>query len=346
MGRFNKEMKIDMSPSLNEIWRSIVLRGANVASYKFALAESLIELANVGKTFVTIEDLSVPFSSAICRHIKVAEKQITSSTPGKFLSACMDYNQGLIDKDKLLDITIKHAFNDVIDRFHTVNRAQMPKLFYVDDRNTKNGLTLTDELLILQEGFQFQNLPNELEARWRLVETAWELKIAPHLLEVEYDDDLEFLNINILDDKTFGRKSITSCRDALNGYQKGKCFYCLQKISIHSSSNYMAEVDHFFPHSLMKHKIGYNLDGIWNLVLSCENCNRGSNGKSSKIPIRKYLIYLADRNNWLINSHHPLRETIINQTGSTMQKRNAFLNSVFNESIKIFPGSKWQPETT
>ena len=107
----------------------------------------------------------------------------------------------------------------------------------------------------------------------------------------------------------------------------------------------MAEVDHFFPHSLMKHKIGYNLDGIWNLVLSCENCNRGSNGKSSKIPIRKYLIYLTDRNNWLINSHHPLRETIINQTGSTMQKRNAFLNSVFNESIKIFPGSKWQPET-
>tara|TARA_B100000959_G_scaffold109641_1_gene115630 strand:+ start:300 stop:608 length:309 start_codon:yes stop_codon:yes gene_type:complete len=102
----------------------------------------------------------------------------------------MDYNQGLIDKDKLLDITIKHAFNDVIDRFHTVNRAQMPKLFYVDDRNTKNGLTLTDELLILQEGFQFQNLPNELEARWRLVETAWELKISPHLLEVGYDDDL------------------------------------------------------------------------------------------------------------------------------------------------------------
>ena len=183
-----KKCKKDMSPSLNEIWRSIVLRGANVASYKFALAESLIELANVGKTFVTIEDLSVPFSGAICRHIKDAEKQITSSTPGKFLNACMDYNQGLIDKDRLLHITTKHAFDDVIDRFHTVNRTQMPKSFYIDDRNTKNGLTLTDELLMLQEGFQFQNLPNELEARWRLVETAWELKISHHLLEVEYDD--------------------------------------------------------------------------------------------------------------------------------------------------------------
>ena len=61
-------------PTLQNYWRAIILYGQNVASYKFALAESLIELANVGKTFVTIEDLSVPFSSAICRHIKVAEK--------------------------------------------------------------------------------------------------------------------------------------------------------------------------------------------------------------------------------------------------------------------------------
>lgn len=334
-----------MQTSLNDIWRSIVLRGKNVASYKFALAESLIKLANQGKTFVTIEELSIPFSNAVCRHIKDSEKQITNPNPGKFLKACTSYNDGSIDKDTLLDITTKYAFNDVIDRFHIVNRTLMPKSFYIDDRNTKNGLTLTDELLILQEGFQFQNLPNELEARWRLVETAWELKISPHLLEVEYDDDLEFLNINILDDKTIRRKSITSCRDALNGYQKGKCFYCLQKISIHPSSNYMADIDHFFPHSLMKHKIRYNLDGIWNLVLSCKSCNRGSNGKFEKIPMMEYLNNLADRNNWLIYSHHPLKETIINQTGNTPVKRNAFLNTVYNESIKIFPDCKWQPET-
>ena len=334
-----------MSPSLNEIWRSIVLRGKNVASYKFALAESLLEFAKTGKTFVTIEELSVPFSNAICRHISNAEKQITRTTPGKFLNACKHYNQKLIDKDELLNITIKHAFNDVIDRFHTVNSSQMPKSFYIDDRKTKNGLTLTDELLILEEGFQFENFPNELEARWRLVETAWELKIAPHLLEVEYDDDIEFLNIKILDDKDIRRKSITSCRDALNGYQKGKCFYCLQKISINPSSKYMADIDHFFPHSLKKHKIMYNLDGIWNLVLSCKSCNRGSNGKFGKIPKEKYLKNLADRNNWLIYSHHPLKETIINQTGNTTLKRNAFLKTVYDESINIFPGSKWQPET-
>ena len=72
------------------------------------------------------------------------------------------------------------------------------------------------------------------------------------MLEVEYDDDLEFLNINIQDDKTFGRKSITSCRDALNGYQKGKCFYCHKQTHIETwiSLEERAEVDHFFPYIL------------------------------------------------------------------------------------------------
>ena len=88
------------------------------------------------------------------------------------------------------------------------------------------------KLLIVQDDFQFQNLPNELEARWRLVETAWDLNISPNLLEVEYDDSLQFLNINILDESIYDRKNVTSCRDALNGYQKGKCFYCFEKISI------------------------------------------------------------------------------------------------------------------
>ena len=333
-----------MESSLNDIWRSIVLRGKNVASYKFALAEALIELAKKKKTFITLEELSIPFSNAICRHIKNSKKQITNPNPGKFLNACMSYNEGNIDNDTLVGLTHKYAFNDVIDRFHTVNGGAVPKSFYVDDRNTKGGLTLTDELLTLQEGFQFQNLPNELEARWRLVETAWELQIPPHLLKVEYDSDLEFLNIDFQEDKIFKRKSITSCRDALNGYQRGKCFYCSEKISILSSSKLTADVDHFFPHVLIKNNFGYNIDGIWNLVLSCKDCNRGTNGKFEKIPSIEYLDKLANRNNWLIFSHHPLRETIINQTGKTPEKRNKFLNTAYNASIKLFPGSNWKPD--
>ena len=40
-------------PSLDSYWRSIVLFGRNTASYKFALAESLMELAKHGQTAVT-----------------------------------------------------------------------------------------------------------------------------------------------------------------------------------------------------------------------------------------------------------------------------------------------------
>lgn len=333
-----------LHPSLNNIWRSIVMRGANVASYKFALGEALILLAKQGKSFVTIEELAAPFSDAICRHISKVEKQITNPNPGKFLRACKDYNSSTINEAELLDITVGYAFGDVIDRFHTVGRVEMEKRFYIDDRKTKKGLTITDEMFSLKEGFQFENLPQELEARWRLVETAWSLNISPHLLEVEYDDSLEDLNINQLDKDDFKRISVTSCRDALNGYQRGKCFYCDHKISvIKSNSEHFADVDHFLPHSLIKHNFGYNINGVWNLVLSCKGCNRGTNGKFSEIPDQKFLYKLDSRNDWFISSHHPLRETIINQTGKTPKKRKQFLSDAFNDATKMFPYSQWRP---
>ena len=37
-------------PSLESYWRSINLFGRNVASYKFAIAKSLLEIAPTGKT--------------------------------------------------------------------------------------------------------------------------------------------------------------------------------------------------------------------------------------------------------------------------------------------------------
>lgn len=330
-------------PSLNNIWRSIIMRGANVASYKFALGEALIYFVNRGKSFVSIEELATPFSEAVCRHINKVEKQITNPNPGNFLRACKDYNSSVINKDKLLDITVNYAFRDVIDRFHIVNRIEMKKKFYIDERKKKKGLTITDELLKLKEGFQFENLPQELEARWRLVETAWSLNISPRLLEVQYNDVLEDLNINQLDRDEFKRIVVTSCRDALNGYQRGKCFYCDHKISIQLNSDYFADVDHFLPHCLIKHNFGYNVNGVWNLVLSCTDCNRGDNGKFSKVPGQKFLDKLNTRNNWFISSHHPLRETIINQTGRTPKKRIQYLNDAFNDALKIFPYSNWNP---
>ncbi|MFT5275047.1 MAG: hypothetical protein ACI9J2_001582 [Saprospiraceae bacterium] len=88
-----------------------------------------------------------------------------------------------------------------------------------------------------------------------------------------------------------------------------------------------SEVDHFFPHTLKHHGFSNIVDGIWNLVLSCQDCNRGGGGKFASIPTIRLLGRLHTRNEFLISSHHPLKETLIQQTGHSEKIRTNFLNA-------------------
>ena len=183
-------------------------------------------------------------------------------------------------------------------------------------------------------------LPREVEARWRLVETAWELNLPRHVLSVGFDPEGELLVVN---DRLFGRKPITSCRDALNGYQKGKCFYCFNDISVLDSAEDLADVDHFFPHTLKPFGLGEMLDGVWNLVLACQSCNRGAKGKFAQLPELRFLERLHTRNSFYIESHHPLRETLILQTGTSEPERRRFLQETYRQSKELLV-QNWRPE--
>ena len=66
---------IDTNPSIPTYWRSIVLLGRNVASYKFALAKTLIEIPKDDSN-ILLEDLALPFAKNISEHLKICEKQI------------------------------------------------------------------------------------------------------------------------------------------------------------------------------------------------------------------------------------------------------------------------------
>ena len=55
-------------------------------------------------------------------------------------------------------------------------------------------------------------------------------------------------------------------------------------------------------------------------------------GKGARVPTLKLLERLNQRNEYLIESNHPLKETIIRQTGKDKAKREAFLQSVYNEA--------------
>lgn len=317
-------------PTTENYWRGIVLLGRNVATYKLALAKCLLELSASGKTFVTMEELALPYTRHLTEHLKHSDKQITSRS-SKFLDVCRKFNQGQTSQDGLVDAAVSLGFNNVIDAFHVVNNGPIPLQFFVDDRKSRSGITLTDTLLTLAITTQAANLPLEVEARWRLVETAWSLDLPPHLLAVHYDSALESLFVEIPD----ARIGITGCRGALNGYQKGRCFYCFREIMIDRGSGSNVDVDHFFPLVLSRFSefAQMNLNGVWNLVLACEDCNRGVGGKFTQLPALRYLERLHFRNQYYIESAHPLRETLRNQTGQEESDRRAFLNQVDNDAI-------------
>ena len=105
----------------------------------------------------------------------------------------------------------------------------------------------------------------------------------------------------------------------------------------------LENVDHYFPDTLKGKDFSGYVDGIWNLVLSCKDCNRGEGGKFAKLPIIKLLERLNKRNEYFCSSHHPLRETIMLQTGNTREQRRSFLQKCFNEAIKILIHT-WEPK--
>ncbi len=335
---------IEERPATESSWRAIILFGRNVASYKFALAQSLLRLAGDDTTFVRLEDLAVPYAQHIATHLKSADKQATS-TSSRFLDACRQFNQGTLPLDRLVETTVLLGFNNVLDAFHVVNQGEIPTRFFVDQRAGRTkGIALTDDLLRLKETAQYQNLPHETEARWRLVETAWALNMSPRLLEVRHDAESEAFYVQVSHDL---RIPITSCRDALNGYQKGKCFYCFADIAVDPCSATLADVDHFFPLALLyadPHALPDNrLNQIWNLVLACRDCNRGPNGKFARVPQPRYVERLHRRNSFLIESRHPLRETLLGQMGQTEAARAAFLREHYREAINRLI-HQWGPE--
>ena len=313
---------LEYQPSDYDYLRGIILFGQNSASYKFALGKSLLELASQGREAVSLEELAVPFSRHVCSHLQEAPKQGTSET-STFLDECRRYNSGEINEGDLIEHTRKLGFVNVIDAFHKVGTTDVPTRFFRDERksNTK-GIVLTPEIHAVCAGAG-DDVAEEIEARWRLVETAWDLEINTSL--ILYDSNSDQLTSR---DR---RRQVTSARPALNGYQRGKCFYCNRHVEIISGSPDLAHVDHVFPHILQRRGIFENLDQVWNLVLACVDCNLG---KSDAVPGSDHVENLEARNNYLIHTHHPLKDTLIGQTGQDPARRHQFLQNTFDLAIE------------
>lgn len=329
----------EIKPNSENYWRAIILFGRNTASYKFALAKALFDLYRQGKVTVTLDELAVPYAQHLCAHLKSHPKQ-GAREQSTFLNHLNSFNTGQIDYDEMILQTVRHGFNYVLDAFHHVHGKEVGVRFFINDRASTSAISLTDDFFRMGEQMQFANLEQETEARWCLVEAAWESNISRNLLLVDYEAQTKsFVGVS-----ASRRVALTSARPALNGYQKGCCFYCYREISTVYGSNCMADVDHFFPHVLKLCDSNKPIDGVANLVLSCQDCNRGKDGKFDRLPSLGLLERLFKRNEYLISSHHPLRETLIAQVGNTATKRQSYLQDAYNCST-LFVGAahKWQP---
>ena len=326
---------VDPDATIETHWRSIVLLGKNTASYKFALAKTLLEYPR-HHSLIRIDELALPFALNICEHLKLSNKQHTGST-NSFLDECRKFNLKEISENDLRETSIKNGFTYVIDAFHNVVGGVSPK-FFDDNRKKDDGIVLTDNFYNLFETEQKFNFRHEVEARWRLWETAITLKINPRLLDLYVDDDGETIFVR---NESNRRVNVTSAKHAIAGYQRGKCFYCYGAINIERENDEVCHVDHFFPHMLKQFNFN-NVDLVWNLVLTCSDCNNGKSGKFDLLPDKKYLNELFKRNNFFIESNLPIRESIIKQTGSTSNERRSFLED-FDQNAKSIQPRRWRP---
>lgn len=183
----------ESDPSLESQWRALILFGKNSATYKFAFGQALLELVHNETTSISLGQIAPLYVNSILEHLKDNDKQ-GNATSSVFLNACRAYNNHTITYDELLQITIKHGFNNVVDAFQNINGSVVVDRFYEKDyQGISKRIVITDHLLKLKESVQFSNLHSEVEARWNLVETAWNLNLNPNLLEVKIDDDLNTL---------------------------------------------------------------------------------------------------------------------------------------------------------
>ena len=214
--------------------------GRNVASYKFALGQALLELGVRQQTFVRLEDLAVPYAAAICEHLRVEDRQSTSAQ-SQFLDACRSCNRDELDATQLAEVTVRLGFANVIDAFH-ISRGGQPTQtrFFADERASRQGITLTDHLLELANGQQSAVLPREVDARWNLVQMSWGLHLGARLVSFEMAPDEDA--VDLYAPARLRRGPIAGVRDALSGYQDGRCAYCQSQFTDIGTSR--VAVDH------------------------------------------------------------------------------------------------------
>lgn len=302
-----------------DYWRSIILYGRNVATYKIALGQVLLDVAAGGHSTISMPNLAVAFFR--CYRERLQAGQAQQYIPGRktlLERVVKSYDLGELSESQAAEVVERAGFNDVVPRFHTVGDSPIVQPFYVQ---TQMGLTLTDALATVVQGSSLAELRDELSSRWSLLETAFAPDYDPAGLGTD--------GSTIYQARYLERVSITSVRPVIGGYQNGLCFYCGEPLG-----NEPIHVDHLLPRAYVQH------DEIWNLVLAHESCNLQ---KHASLPPLEFIIALRRRNEYYIASNHPIKQHLMSAMGKSVRARRDFLQARFSEAQQVVR-HQWRPK--
>jgi 5-methylcytosine-specific restriction endonuclease McrA len=286
--------------------------GANSRTYKFALGDSLLELAASGRDAVTLEELAASYAMGIVRRVGEAPQasERTSLAETDFLSLAKEEASAPLapgrPSERLVQAAMKSIPGMVMDKFHNVPGGELPHTFYsLSGQGRGRMVQLSPDLRCLAASPQLASLRGELGARWSIVETSFTAGVGRSLMEDGLAVDLT--EWRLTDRRR--RRSVAGVREAVVGFQHGRCLTCGDIIW----PGDRVAIDHVFPLALMDHFPvarqwhELDLDKVWNLAPAHYDCNAD---KSARPPTAAELSRLVQRNEAIRNSPHPLKRTL------------------------------------
>ena len=319
--------------------RQIILFGKNSATYKFALMKTLLEFSPCSE--IQYSEIGQPFLEHLVNHHKICPYQYNRAST-QLAKAIDQYLVGQLSWDDLFLVAEKSIYNNVFDAAHNIGGGKIrePSVLFENLKQEKK-IVLTDSLNSLQETTENRiSLIEETEARWRIVEEAWRAGVSPNLF---FDRQ----------EKSFYRKAknrrinLRSAVPTLMPYQKNECFYCSRPLSqtAKETDEKFAQVEHVLPWSRLQEEFtepDFLVDGIWNLVLSCKDCNHGPGGKHSRIPDERIFARLYQRNILFSKEHgHLVKTGVLNSLGISVA--NQMLKKMQQIYRRFDSVGRWSP---
>jgi hypothetical protein len=298
-----------------------------------ALAQCLISYASKNSEKLTLDELAEDFFEIYIERTRGGKPQNAQLGKKTYVEQEIDsvIHAGK-SKQKAIDIVRTQSLqNMVLRKFHNLNNREIPQRFYTISSDNRY-LILDNTLFKLffedddnGNNNQSQFMRNEIDARWDLLEHAFE-----NIHNVESLDVDQYLEHVIRKER---RTNLTKLVHLLEGYQRGRCFYCNEPLHEEIA------VDHVIPYQALMH------NQFWNLVLADTFCNEN---KSDNIAPLHYIENLIARNEFFISSAHPLKDTLLRELGYTQLQRRQRVMKEYSYAkgkiVRIWGGSdKYDP---